>query len=205
MNQTSKTRGFTLVELLVVIAIIGILAGLVFSIGRGMLLKSQIKGTHATIIALSAACDQYRSVFYAYPDLLATAPSNATNTRLRTLMEETVYTVDEVRHDPFISSPLPAENNLYIDAWGNPLYIGPGRDHSGDTPKGPNNLDPRQPTRRTGTPLDIYSAGYNSTLENGLTGATATTWNSTDSDDIVSWLMDTKYVEETIHSRKKEQ
>ncbi len=67
MNK--KLFGFTLIELLVVIAILGVLASIVMAVGSSVILKAQVKGTQGTILALVAACEQYRAVFEAYPAL----------------------------------------------------------------------------------------------------------------------------------------
>ncbi len=233
-----KKTGFTLIELLVVITVIGILGSIVMAVGNSMMIKSQIKGTQGTILTLISAIEQYRAVFYAYPNLdypptgypgTASTISNTGgkytdndykefNKRLRYMLEERTYTVDEVTHDPFLSQTLSkvqdssggADNkDMYCDAWGNFLRIAPGRDHRNDNPVGPNFLDPnfaksRLPKDRIGTPIDIFSTGINgeNEVDSNANNKDTTAFNTTDSDDIVSWLLDTKYIEETIHKKK---
>ena len=231
-----KKEGFTLVEITVVIAIITLLAAIVFSIGNNMLLKAQVKNTQGTILTLISATNQYRAVFNAYPNLdhppsgftgsnvnaITSPAANSSysendykeyNKRLRYTLEDRTYTIDEVEHDPFINQTLPkmeasdeAGEYLYIDAWDNFLRVCPGRDHSGDTPPGPNNLDQDYAAsfdtkQRIGTLPDIFSIGPNG-IEDVQDTETTTKIDTTDTDfdDIVSWLTKTKYVEENVYS-----
>lgn len=231
-------KGFTLIELLVVVSIIGILGSIVLAVGNSMMLKSQIKGTQGTILTLVSAVEQYRAVFYAYPNLdypptgyagSTTVISNSSgkytddqykelNKRLRYILEERTYTVDEVTHDPFISQSLSkiadpndgsANRDMYCDAWGGFLRVCPGRNHNADSPVGPNFLDPNYnktnlPKDRIGTPLDIFSVGPNEANEVDINSSDkkSTQFNTTDADDIVSWFLDTRYIEETVHKKK---
>jgi len=228
--------GFTLIELLVVIAILGILAGFVFSVGGSVMLKSQIKNTQGTILALTAACEQYRAVFDAYPNLdyPPTSPayqgSNKAviskgntslkyteaeykefNKRLRFMLEDTVYVVDEIRHGPFLNQSLPKTNDesdnsdntyMYADAWGNFLRICPGRDHTKDTPKGSDNKGKSDdPKYRTVYPIDIFSMGPNMTNDVDRSSdstqlATKFSTNLAGYDDVVSWITEVRYVEQ---------
>ena len=217
----SKIAAFTLIELLVVITIIALLMGLILSVGSEMQEKAKKANTRGTVLTLATACEQYKAIYYLYPDLdrapktlntttlLFTAfetPISGTfsetnclefNRRLRNVLEEFVYRVDEVRHGPFIEQKLPKDDDglRYIDGWGEPLLVWWGRDHSaaGNDPIGPNYYDT---VRRFTYPLDIWSKATNATDDSSLTGAeaTATSLDATDSnkDDIVSWQSKTK-------------
>ena len=216
-----QKAGFTLIELLIVIAIISALAAMIFAVGHNIMVKAKIKDSQATILAISSAAEQYRSVYYRYPIIdtpvgisYETTYASATtgtlinggsfsdtdfdeyNRRLRYMLEERTYIVGEKREGPFITESLPAENDRYVDSWGNSLRICPGRNHNGDTPPGPNCLDANRENR----PIDIMSSGPDETLSVGLSNSeTLTTFDTSSADDIVSWLMNTKYSEENYN------
>ena len=145
-------KGFTLVELLMVIAIIGILAGIVLSVGRGMVAKARIKSTHGTIMALTSACEQFKAIYYRYPNVGTgegeNIGKNNNNQRLVHALEEfdpSSSDSDIVKQDPVLTQNLPkmvkGNNEEYIDAWGNSLRVEAGRDHSRDVPHGPDNYN----------------------------------------------------------------
>jgi prepilin-type N-terminal cleavage/methylation domain-containing protein len=145
------------------------------------------------------------------------------NKRLRFMLEEKVYLMGETRYGPFVNQNLPkvkdeseavdANKEMYADAWGNPLYVCMGRNHTGDNPKGPKNypgIDSSgkdelgivtflpTDTKRAMYPPDIFSLGPNGVLNMGNGNSeTVTTFDTTaaDMDDVVSWLLATKYVE----------
>lgn len=197
-----KNQGMTLVELMVVICIICILATVVLNVGRGVVLKSQIQSTQSTILALSNACEQYHALYYCYPWLANNTPNNTNNNRrLRFALEGYISNTLDISEDPVLTQNLPKTKELtgnnddsrYIDAWSEPLYVGYGRDHSGDTPQGPNN-NARQNNQSNNpfniTPLDIISAGPNGNLNDSTSNGTGT-YNFTNAgvDDIVSWML----------------
>lgn len=240
-----QSLGFTLIELMVVIVIIGILAGLVLSAAGSISLKSQIKNTQGTILVLTSACEQYYAVYNAYPNLdypgqlyntrvggsTATQSVSGTTTsdyndahyrefnkRLRFILEDRIYEVDEVRYGPFVSQSLPKTDDptesatsrnksMYADAWDNFLRVCPGRDHTADSPRGPNNLAPDvnktnalDNKRRVYFAPDIFSIGPNGENEvdkDSVSSQQKTKFDTTLSgyDDIVNWISDIKYSE----------
>jgi len=240
-------HGFTLIELLVVIVIIGLLAGIVLSAAGSISLKSQIKNTQGTILALITACEQYRAMHDAYPNLDFPSPGypGATgqqsvdvttttsakysdahykefNKRLRYMLEERAYIIDEVTYEPPLGQSLPqvpdsgdtSQNKfMYADGFGNFLRVCPGRDHTLDTPRGPNNLAPdkNRPNallarRRSYFPPDIFSLGPNDTNDidtNGTQIMTQFDTNTSGNDDIVSWIADIKYCERNYMRKMK--
>ena len=220
-----QKTGFTLIELLIVIAIISALAAMVFAIGHNIMLKSKIENTHKAMLAITLACSQYQAVYYRYPVIdrpvgigyeaeYSGADSNTRingggfsssdfdeyNRRLRFMLEEKTYLVGEKREGPFITESLPNDRNMFIDSWGNPLRICPGRNHNKSTnkPLGPNYYD----AVRENKPLDIFSYGPDETLDAGLTGSEIETDFDTTTgtaDDIVAWLMKTQYSEKNYN------
>lgn len=215
--RINRKSGFTLLELLIVIGLIGILAGIVFSVGSGMVTRAHIRNTQATVHAILSACEQYRHVFYQYPDLDApptgyydstTSLTNGGdysdenfreyNRRLRFALEEKRYVVLEVKHGPFITQALPkttepadssssSNREMYSDSWGQPLFVCPARDHTEDTPPGPT---------KTNRPPDIISLGPNNELNCGrLEAKSIFNINADDADDIVSWMTSIQHVE----------
>lgn len=238
-------HGFTLIELLVVIVIIGLLAGIVLSAAGSISLKSQIKNTQGTILALITACEQYRSMHDAYPNLDypslgypgSTAKQSADGTtsltysdahykefnkRLRYMLEEKSYVIDEVVHEPPLGQSLPQvpdsgdtspNKYMYADGFGNFLRVCPGRDHTLDTPRGPNNLAPDKnktnallASRRSYFPPDIFSVGPNDTNDLDAGGTQQITKFNTDTsgnDDIASWISDIKYCERNYIRKMK--
>jgi len=123
----NKKSGFTLVEILVVIGIICVLAGILFAVGSSTIQKAQIQNTQGTIFSLASACEQYRAIFYLYPDIdlpgsdypgtnknaiSASSPTTETynpanfrefNRRLRFMLEEKIAIIGEQKHGPFLS------------------------------------------------------------------------------------------------------
>lgn len=211
-----KRSGFTLIELLVVISIIAMLAALVLAVGSSMSEKARINGTRGTVFAISAACEQYKAVYYLYPHLnrapnntatpiTFTADAGAYNTtlagacvefnrRLRFLLEERIYTVDEVRHGPFIQQKLPKlegiytdpNDDMYVDAWGEPLRVWWGRNHANDNPVAANYYNAAVRNR---FPPDIWSFGSNG--NDDCVGDDVATTMTSDGDDIASWQIKT--------------
>jgi prepilin-type N-terminal cleavage/methylation domain-containing protein len=66
-NQTSQTRGFTLVEILVVIAIIAILLGIILPALSGIIFKSQEQVCKVDISQIEIALKSYSSDFRDFP------------------------------------------------------------------------------------------------------------------------------------------
>jgi prepilin-type N-terminal cleavage/methylation domain-containing protein len=77
MKTSRPARAFTLIELLVVIAVIGILAGLVLSTAGYIQKKSARSRAEAEIAALSAALENYKAEYGAYPPNSAAGSAGA--------------------------------------------------------------------------------------------------------------------------------
>lgn len=198
-----KRQGFTLIELLIVIAIIAILAAIAVGIIGTSRRKALLMKTISTIEQLKIACNSYQKIFQEFPALdpaetMTSSPDNMKtfNKTLRTMLEDTEYVENpsapawaQKKHPPMVEDPLPKMadtdgNEMYVDGWSNYIRVWWGRNHTGDTPTGPNNQT--NPRRRA--PLDIYSIGENETDDIAPTD-TATTANLTEQgvDDMVSW------------------
>lgn len=118
-----------------------------------------------------------------------------------------IYTIDEIRHGPFIQDKLPkvdveytdCTESMYVDAWGQPLYVCPARDHSLDKPvAGPNYFNSAVPNHY---PPDIFSIGpdgVNQIDDEGSlsiganTKALSSVGYKEDMDDIASWQIRTQ-------------
>lgn len=234
-NFMKNKRGFTLVEILIVIAIISVLASMIVVMAGSVMDKARTQSTRGTIVAIMNGCEQYKSAFSLYPDvnqdmsasigfnpayssstagqILSASATNISdanmeeyNKRLRFMLEDQVYLIDEVESGPFIEEQLPKDESgeanlpLYIDAWGSFIRISPGRDHSSNVPTGPNNF--RQNSRGAYMP-DVYSLGPN-TLDSVFSFAAAgSSFQSTGAftlegedpdgqeiDDIVGWFIE---------------
>ena len=158
-------KGFTLVELLMVIAIIGILAGIVLSVGRGMVAKARIKSTYGTIMALTSACEQFKAIYYRYPNVETgeggCVGRTNNNQKLVHALEEfdpSSSDSDIVKQDPVLTQNLPKILKVHMKVYRcrDSLYVEAGRDHSNDIHVVPKYNEKNQIF--VGTPLDIYSS-----------------------------------------------
>lgn len=119
------------------------------------------------------------------------------NKRLRfMLMDITSSNDEEIDGDVLVENAIlisddgtdgSGENDQLLgDAFGNFLRISPGRDHSGNTPQGPNNFNADNSAFNM---LDIYSLGTDQ--EDGIIDFSNDTstenFDLLDSDEIVSW------------------
>lgn len=190
-----------MIEILIVIVLISILAAIAGGVASGMIEKAKENQTKGTIEALMNGMKQYFTDYREYPDVTSSADYSAAtatgdaNRRLYFLLQNDSYTTlqgitgynpaDEPVKGPYIKTELRTSSessdgigDRYLDAWDNPLYVSFGRDHSNETPAGPNNSGGLQ------RPLDIIS--YGSDEELNVDENANGDW-ADGIDDIVSW------------------
>ncbi|WP_372366355.1 hypothetical protein [Candidatus Uabimicrobium sp. HlEnr_7] len=166
------------------------------------------------IMAIDYACEEYRAVFRVYPDvanLHGTMNENGypgdkkvidpvktfsdsdfkeMNKRLYFMLTKD-YEGDVFFQSSFLQTPATSNNNddaslMFVDEWGRFLRVCPGRDHSGDIPRGENRLDEKH---RWFEAVDVYSVGLDGKDGYSLKSTTATKCNKNEVDDIDNWTI----------------
>ena len=69
MKPRFSPAAFTLIEMLTVMAVIAILASILLSLNGLVQRKAALTRAHGEIVAMSAACESYKSDFGGYLDL----------------------------------------------------------------------------------------------------------------------------------------
>jgi prepilin-type N-terminal cleavage/methylation domain-containing protein len=162
-----KTKGFSLVELLVVVAIIGILSVILVPNVQEQLRRAKIAKTKALISSLEVTLVTYKSDFGKFPksyDLQnlylslveqAKTPYVPDSDEYRLVKKgESIYQNPDKPNDllenllqqagvPASALRAQQEENIFIDAWGNPIYYISSADYNpggrSDFRKGANN------------------------------------------------------------------
>lgn len=87
MKQHHSPAAFTLIEMLTVMAVIAILASILLSLNGLVQRKAALTRAKGEIVAMSSACESYKSDFGSYPEDSASDPAESSTVKLCPLID----------------------------------------------------------------------------------------------------------------------